>query len=212
MIAPSIFISIEPTDKALQLSWNNDVPWINYTFEVYRKIPSVSNDFELIGTSLTPDYLDTGLENGKEYCYKVKSIGRYSASGLVDPIINFSQENCGFPIDKVPPCPPALKVEINCEELVNYLKWWPYPDTCQEDSVYFKIYWAPSEDSDYALVSTTGPDVFEYTFSTTPPSIVGCFSVTALDTMHNESLPSNVVCIDIDACGDYLVSKCFDTQ
>ncbi len=121
--APSIFISIEPTDKALQLNWNNDVPWINDTFEVYRKIPSVSSDFELIGTSLTPDYLDTGLENGKEYCYKVKSIGRYSALGLVDPIINFSQENCGFPIDKVPPCPPALKVEINCEELVNYLTW-----------------------------------------------------------------------------------------
>ena len=200
--APSIFISIEPTDKALQLNWNNDVPWINDTFEVYRKIPSISSDFELIGTSLTPDYLDTGLENGKEYCYKVKSIGRYSALGLVDPIINFSQEHCGFPIDKVPPCPPALKVEINCEELVNYLKWWPYPDTCQEDSVYFKIYWAASEDSDYSLVSTTGPDVFEYTFSTIPPSVVGCFSVTALDTMHNESLPSNVVCIDIDACGD----------
>jgi gliding motility-associated-like protein len=200
--APSIFISIEPTDKALQLNWNNDVPWINDTFEVYRKIPSVSSDFELIGTSLTPDYLDTGLENGKEYCYKVKSIGRYSALGLIDPIINFSQEHCGFPIDKVPPCPPALKVEINCEELVNYLKWWPYPDTCQEDSVYFKIYWAASEDSDYSLVSSTGPDVFEYTFSTFPPSVVGCFSVTALDTMHNESLPSNVVCIDIDACGD----------
>jgi gliding motility-associated-like protein len=202
MVAPSIFISIEPTDKALQLSWNNNVPWINDTFEVYRKIPWLSSDFELMGITQSTNFINAELENGKEYCYKVKSVGRYSASGLVDPIVNFSQENCGYPIDKVPPCPPEINVEINCEELVNHLNWWPYPDTCQEDSIYFKIYWAPSKESDYTLVATTGPDIFEYTFKTIPPSIVGCFSVTALDTMHNESLYSNVICVDIDACGE----------
>ena len=202
VVAPSIYVSIDPTDKALQLSWNNDVPWINDTFEIYRQTPWISSDFELIGSSSTTDFFDSGLENGKEYCYKIKSVGRYSATGFVSPIINFSQENCGFPVDIVPPCPPELKVSINCEEMVNYLNWAPYPDTCQEDSVYFNIYWAPSENADYSLIFTTAPETFEYIFSTNPPSIVGCFSVTALDTMHNESLPGNVVCVDFDACGD----------
>jgi len=106
VVAFSIYLSIEGTDKALQLSWNNDVPWINDSWEIYRQNPATS-DFDLIGVSFEPFYTDTGLENGKTYCYYVKSIGRYSSTGLVDPIINFSQENCGKPIDNIPPCPPV---------------------------------------------------------------------------------------------------------
>jgi gliding motility-associated-like protein len=200
--APSVFLSIEPTDKALQLSWNNNVPWINDTFEIYRQIPWISSDFELIGTTTNTQYLDSGLENGKPYCYKVKTIGSYSAPGIVKPIINFSQENCSAPVDKVPPCPPVLSIDINCEDLINYLTW-IYPDTCQlEDSIYFKVYYAPSADADYSLISTTGSDVFSYTYLSDPPSVVGCFSVTALDTMNNESHFSNAVCVDINACGN----------
>lgn len=54
------------------------------------------------------------------------------------------------------------------------------------------------------LIHETGANELEYIFETTPPSVVGCFSVTALDTMSNESLSSNVVCIDIDECGDII--------
>jgi gliding motility-associated-like protein len=201
-VAPSIFLTIDPTDKAMLLNWNNNVPWINDTFEIYRNIPSQATDFELIGTALSPSYLDTGLINGKLYCYKVKSIGSYSAPGIIKPIINFSQENCSFPVDEVPPCPPVLTLSTNCETLENYLSWWPYPDSCQEDSIYFRVYYSVSEEADFSIIHTTGPDVLNYTFSTTPPSVVGCFSVTALDTMNNESSFSNVVCVDIDACGE----------
>lgn len=201
-LAPSIFLTIDPTDKALLLNWNNNVPWINDTFEIYRNIPSQSSDFELIGGALSPSYLDTGLVNGRSYCYKVKTIGSYSAPGLLNPIINFSQEKCSSPVDEVPPCPPVLTLTTNCETLENFLSWWPYPDSCQEDSVYFRVYYAVSEDADFSIIHTTGPDISNYAFSTSPPSVVGCFSVTALDTMNNESSFSNVVCVDIDACGE----------
>lgn len=201
-VSPSIFLTIEPTDKTLNLSWNNDVPWINESYEVYRKIPWQSNNFELIGTSLTPYFSDTGLENGKPYCYKVKTIGKYSASGIVNPIINFSQENCSSPIDKVPPCPPTLAVTTNCTNFINHLTWESNSaDSCQEDPLYFNIYWLPSKDDDYQLVYTTGPNIFEFYYEPDPPNIVGCFSITAVDTMHNESLASDSVCIDNDECG-----------
>lgn len=200
VVAPSIYLSVEGTDRAMELSWNNDVPWINDSWDIYRKDPG-SNDFEMVGFSNDPFYIDSGLENGKTYCYYVKSIGGYSSSGLVDPIINFSQENCGEPVDNLPPCPPVLEVETNCEELVNYLTW-QYTDTCDyEQKMYYNIYYAITSASDYELIHTTDTGIFYYEFMTNPPSIVGCYTLTALDSVGNESLFSNVECIDIDACG-----------
>jgi fibronectin type 3 domain-containing protein len=117
---PSVFLDIEASDQTLLLSWNDNVPWTNDTFVVYRQDP-VSLNFDSIGWSPTPSYADTNLINGKEYCYLVKCKGSYFSGGLIDPIINFSQENCGRPIDNVPPCPPVLSLETNCEMLNNDL-------------------------------------------------------------------------------------------
>ncbi|OQX80577.1 MAG: hypothetical protein B6D61_01780 [Bacteroidetes bacterium 4484_249] len=201
---PSIYLSINSTDKALNLSWNNDVPWMNDTFVVFR-LNTLIFDFDSIGWSEIPEYTDTGLINNNEYCYKVKTIGRYSAPGLIDPIINYSQENCAKPVDNVAPCPPVLSVETNCEILTNDLTWY-YPDTCElEDRLKFYIYFSGTTSYDYILFDSTdfiGPeDSYEYTFHTDPPSVVGCFSVTALDSLYNESGYSNVECVDINECG-----------
>jgi gliding motility-associated-like protein len=198
--APSVFLTIEPTDKALILGWNNNVPWINESWEIYRQNPGTT-EFDLIAISDTIGYLDSGLENGVEYCYKVKSVGRYSAPGLIDPIINFSQIECDKPVDNVPPCIPVLSVTTDCDSLVNDLSWSFPADSCQEDIVYFKIYYAIDENADYSLIHTTGPNIFEYTFRPNPPIVVGCYTITSLDTMQNESYFSNAVCVDIDQCG-----------
>lgn len=194
---PSIFLDIEPSDKTLSLSWNNNVPWTNDIFVVYRQNPA-SLIFDSIGWSAIPAYADTNLINGEEYCYKIESIGSYFTNGIIDPIINFSQETCEKPIDNIPPCPPVLSLETNCDMLLNDLSWF-YPDSCELEDLIFNIYYASGENSDYQLIDSTIHN--SYTFQTNPPSVVGCFAITALDSIWNESLFSNHICVDIDECG-----------
>ncbi|MBN2175975.1 MAG: gliding motility-associated C-terminal domain-containing protein [Bacteroidales bacterium] len=197
VVAPSIFLTINETDKSLLLNWNNDVPWINDTFAIFRFEPELQ-DFDSIGYSIIPEYMDTGLVNGQQYCYKIKTIGRYSSPGLIDPIINFSQENCGVPVDNIPPCAPFLSLQTNCEVLNNELSW-IYPDSCTMEELTYNVFYAESTSSDYNLIGTTA-DTY-YLFETSPPSVVGCFTVTALDSLVNQSVYSNVVCVDINECG-----------
>jgi hypothetical protein len=90
-VASSIYLTINPTDKKLKLTWNNDVPWTNYLFVVYRKNSSTGL-FDSIGTSIVPSFDDKKLRNGTEYCYYIKCIGSYSA-----PCFQFE------PIVKTPP-------------------------------------------------------------------------------------------------------------
>ncbi len=201
--APSVFLNAEGSDRSVLLSWNNNVPWINDEFVIYR-LNENTQLFDSIGMANESAFADTGLLNGVEYCYKVKTIGKYSAPGIIDPIINYSQENCGIPIDNVPPCTPELSLEVNCLELVNYLTW-TYPDSCSSEELKFYIYYAPTEASDYTIIDSTdllyNPDDYNYTFITEPLSVVGCFSITALDSIGNQSLFSNAICIDINECG-----------
>jgi gliding motility-associated-like protein len=198
VLAPSTYLQITGTDRKILLNWNNNTPWINEQFIVYRQ-NETTLEFDTLGISLSPSYADTGLINGKEYCYRIETIGMYSSPGIVHPIINFSQVNCGTPVDDVPPCPPVLEVSVNCLELKNELTW-IYPDTCEpEDKMIFYIYYSGIESADYLLLDSTTS--FNYTFSTQPPSVVGCFTVTALDSLRNQSLYSNVVCVDINECG-----------
>lgn len=207
---PSIYLTFFETDRTLILNWNNDVPWINDTFVVYRQNP-LTFDFDSIGWSDIPEFADTGLINGKEYCYKIKSVGRYSAPGLIDPIINFSQENCGIPVDNVPPCAPILSVFPDCEQLINELSW-IYPDTCESEKLKFYIYYAGTLSNDYWLIDSTEfiTDVHEimtYIHKTNPPSTVGCYVITALDSLWNQSLYSNKVCVD--TCKGYKLPNVF---
>lgn len=202
---PSIFLKTFGTDQAVELSWNDDIPWKNEEFVIYR-LNEETIEYDSIGLSNVPFYADTGLINGEEYCYKIKTIGRYASPGIIQPIINWSQFTCDKPVDNVPPCSPELTVTVNCDELINELTW-IYPDSCELEQMQFYIYYSLGSDSDFGLLDSTGfispenTDDYFYNFSTYPPSVVGCFAVTALDSLWNESAFSNTECIDIDECG-----------
>jgi len=198
-VAPSIFLNITPTDKKLKLRWNNDVPWTNYQFVIYRK-NLFTGVFDSIGTSTVPAYDDKKLKNGTERCYFIKCIGTYSAPGFAHPLINLSQINCATPIDNIPPCPPQLTVKTDCEQSTNHLSWRNLYDTCSNDIVKYYIYFSLCSGGQLSLIDSLNninDTVFDHSQDN---SVTGCYAVMAVDSAGNKSTFSNIACINYNNC------------
>ncbi|MEL6142375.1 MAG: gliding motility-associated C-terminal domain-containing protein, partial [Bacteroidota bacterium] len=202
--ASSVRIGAVPTDNAVDLSWQANVPWTNTEFTLFRKLPGAT-EFDSLTTITTTSFQDTELTNGLEYCYFVRTSGSYGVDGIPTPLLNRSQEICTVPIDNVPPCPPVLSVSSICDRggdcnqpdnLFNDLSWESPELICDADDVAgFRVYYATGPDATPQLVADLeSPTLLD--FEHTPPSgIVGCYYVTAYDFNDNESELSNQVCV-----------------
>ncbi|MCB0707178.1 MAG: gliding motility-associated C-terminal domain-containing protein [Saprospiraceae bacterium] len=202
--ATSVFLSIASTDETNNLSWEYEVPWTNYEFTVYRQNNLLQ--WDSIATVETPAYSDQGLVNGREYCYYIRAIGEYSVPDIASPLLNRSQEECGIPLDTIPPCPPELDVSNLCDQAVscieadlkNELKWINPMNLCVEtdDVVSYNIYYSPMMESEFELIETITFSG-DTTYTHRPDiGIAGCYAVTAVDTFFNESAYSNIFCVD----------------
>lgn len=196
--ATSIYLELTPNDNQLALSWVENVPWINSSYEIYRETFAGSEIFDLIATTSSKTYVDTGLINGVSYCYKIKTIGGYSADGIANPLENWSQEICGIPIDLTPPCPPVLSIAGNCDLEETYLSWTNPNNSCADDVTRYNLYYAPFEGDSLLFLTTLDSELDTFFVHKDRGSIAGCYYVTALDSIqyNNESVPSNTVCID----------------
>lgn len=215
--ASSVFLSVASTDQTNILSWEHNVPWNNYAYRIFRKNDQTGM-FDSIGMSSTKRYEDRGLINGKEYCYFVESEGTYSISGLLNPLLNKSQEACGVPIDTVPPCPPVLAIHNLCDDpdldnqgppFINELSWTNPNAACggTDDAVAYNIWYAPLEDAPLVLLAgQEGATNTTFTHSL-PEQLAGCYAVSAIDSVGNESLLSNLVCVD--NCPNYELPNAF---
>jgi gliding motility-associated-like protein len=206
--ASSMYLTLSPTDQAMVLNWTANVPWNNDEYVIYRKDPG-SELYDSAGASPVNSFWDKGLVNGKSYCYLVKSIGNYSAGGYVNPIINFSQRTCGVPYDNVPPCPPVLADTTLCDQQMNILSWTFPNDSCALDVAGYHIFFTPQMADSLQLIATLN-NPKDTTYSHKPDnSIVGCYAITAFDSVGNESPRSDTVCVDVTRCYTYDLPNAF---
>jgi len=214
-VASTIYLSIQPSDQSLGLSWNYNVPWSNDSFAIFR-LNKLTAQFDSIGISYNKKYGDTGLQNDSTYCYFVKGYGHYTSLNLPRPLINHSQEICGVPIDTIAPCPPTLTVRNECAlyneqpwentSFTNYLSWIYQLDSCSDDINHLNIYYGENQNSLVFLDSTLSISDSTYNHQL-PDNLAGCYALTAVDRIGNESGFSNIVCID--NCPYYILPNTF---
>lgn len=202
--ASSVFIDTDPDDEQITVSWTLNTPWTNSLYEVYRDI---GGTWTLVGTSTTTSYVDTLLTNGQQYCYVVRSIGAYSDPAIVAPLHNWSQETCDRPVDLTPPCPPTVVLDNDCETPLNTLTWNNPNETCADDTYQYRIYYADSIGATFVLIGiVVGAENTSFTHVNNS-SVAGCYQVTAVDTVGNES--PFVVEVCGDNCPQYTLPNIF---
>ncbi len=205
-IVSSTWLEIDETDNANIVRVRKNTPWVNHEYVIYRKGPG-SLDYDSIGISNTPSFVDDGLKNGVEYCYRVKTIGSRSVNNLDYTSINLTHFACGTPLDTIAPCPPDLTVESFCDSSYNQLAWTNPNRTCANDVVKYHIYYAQVMDGEMTLIdSTLSADETSYVHFPTG-SLAGCYAVTAVDSFNNESNFSILFCVD--NCIDYMLPNVF---
>jgi gliding motility-associated-like protein len=135
---------------------------------------------------------------------------------LPSPIVNFSQEACGIPIDTVPPCIPTLSITNDClnnitnNAIVNKISWNNPDDICgiSGDTKGFRIYVKHEQSSTPELIyETNDPQQLYLEYASEEYDAEGCFYIVAFDSVFNESPPSNIVCMK--NCPDYRLPNAF---
>ncbi|HEX8547492.1 MAG TPA: gliding motility-associated C-terminal domain-containing protein [Cytophagaceae bacterium] len=211
--ASTIFLTGNPGNKSISLSWNYNVPWDNSDSLqfVYRKKES-ELEFKVIdsiqGGVSASTYTDTdSLLNDTTYCYYVVAKGGYCRPDIKPLIINQSQIVCVTPRDTLLPCPPTLSLDsLNCDlikkdcnqTLSNTLSW--KADTLGEECnrliLGYNLYFSPRKDVPFTILKTFN-SVFDSGFKhMNLSSQAGCYYITAFNKYNMESAPSNTECID----------------
>lgn len=201
--ASSVYVHSIGTDNQIQLLWDETVPWLNDTFQIFKQLPDFS--FAYIGETVEKTYIDTGLANGVEQCYLVQSIGRYSIDGVIHPILNWSQEACTTPIDSIPPCKQELTISSDCEELINSLTW-SQSAGCPKDIVEFRVLYTPVYGGALEVIATHPAPWSAFEHGPLQNTMAGCFAIAALDSSQNMSI-SDTVCIA--NCSNYELPNVF---
>ena len=127
---------------------------------------------------------------------------------ILSNLINYTQEACGIPWDRTPPCPPELSVESDCVAGENTLTWNDPNNSCADDVVKYYVYYSALESEnpeDFVRIDSLFSAFDTVVTYSDLPSVAGCYAVTAVDSLlvtpegnlnQNESDFSNIVCVE----------------
>src|SRR5665647_161012 len=204
-IASSLFADASPGDRKVRFELKRNVPWINTAYDFYRFDGTA---WVLIGsTSGQLTFVDGNLVNGTEYCYYVVSKGGYQGVGTPKNLINFSQQICITPVDNEPPCTPVLTVSSQCDSLYNMVRWTITDQLCYEDVAAYKLYYKQTSEEELGLLVTIDDrDIHKYIHNL-PDYVAGCYAVSTVDDVGNESDLSAMICVD--SCNFYEIPNVF---
>ncbi|HUX97232.1 MAG TPA: gliding motility-associated C-terminal domain-containing protein [Bacteroidales bacterium] len=204
--ASSLYLTASPGDKKAKLSFARNVPWVNTRYDIYRLNESTML-YDSISSTNQLFYTDKVFENGKEYCYMVRSFGGYLTDGMPRNLLNFSEKQCVTPEDNEPPCTPEINVTSQCDSLYNTITWVITDSSCFGDIAGYRLYYKQtSEENLGLLIEIDDPNVFSYRHF--PGDVIsGCYAVSSFDFIGNESEKSVMVCID--SCNFYEIPNVF---
>ncbi len=213
--AASPFLLLHEGDHQIRLEVSEAIPWTNYHYD-FMKWSASDMKWHIIGSSNTPVWKDEGLQNDSTYCYRVKTTGSYGLAGVPSPLINHSQKVCGSPHDTVPPCSPVITVNNLCtqpeifeDSLLNRITWrFPAIECKDETGLTFRLYFAPDSSGKGELLVSFSNISGEWQIDhMRMKDLSGCYWMTAVDSLGNESPPSDKVCVH--NCPNYLLPNTF---
>jgi gliding motility-associated-like protein len=204
--ASSLYPKLTGLDNQVVIEMKKNVPWINYDYTIYR-LNQGTGLYDSIGFTTEDVFVDEGLSNGVEYCYRVTSTGWRVLNDRLYENLNFSHTACATPVDSIPPSPPTQEGHSVCDSSYNHLRWYYKDRSCAEDVVAYKLYFSPTFD-DPPIVIAEFDDPNDSTYNHYPENALsGCYFVTAIDSFNNESVPSVRVCLD--ECSNYELPNVF---
>lgn len=206
-MASSVYLDITPLDCSLQLNWTERVPWTNVAYVVYRQNANL-NQFDSIAEVDTNVFVDQGLTNGQTYCYYVEARGVYPSPDTIGLFFNRSEKKCAAPADITPPEVPLLVATTDCENVD--LTWTFSSDSAFMDVYQYYIWYKQTVNDEFVIIDSFQVEEDCYYHDciyqlTDLPFVVGCFSISAIDTAGNMSAFAAETCFDIDACSPYVL-------
>jgi len=211
-VANSVFLNLLPSDRMLKLSWNEQVPWTNIDYVIYR-YNNLTAQYDSLDITANQYYIDDELINGVEYCYYIRSIGGYFVPDSIFPLYNRSQQICAYPIDNIPPEIPSVNAVTDCETVT--LTWYFNTDSSYLDVYQYYLYYKPTYNAPFTAIDSF---MIENNSCYIEPCsitidhinfITGCFALVLVDSNGNYSSMSSVTCFDYNECMTYSLPNVF---